>query len=236
VKPALLVIAGPNGSGKTTITSRLREEHWSEGVEYLNPDEVARDRFGDWNSTEAVASAARWTEARREEPVTHGHDVRARRRRVVVTGVGARCVARVLDAEGIRHDTPRHGRRYSRRDARVVAAGVHLASGGTDRDDRRRGGSVAPVQRAGIPRQLVAAAVEAAGDAACARADAGASVHGTGVDAGVDRTRVDLADFVEDEAPVLVPSTNLDAYDALGYGAPEIARVGAPAARPRDRG
>ena len=37
------------------------------GVEYLNPDEIARDRFGDWNSSEAVMNAARWTEARREE-------------------------------------------------------------------------------------------------------------------------------------------------------------------------
>jgi predicted ABC-type ATPase len=36
-------------------------------VEYLNPDDVARDRFGDWNSPEAVLEAARWTTARREE-------------------------------------------------------------------------------------------------------------------------------------------------------------------------
>jgi predicted ABC-type ATPase len=67
VKPDLLVIAGPNGGGKTTVTMRLREERWSEGVEYLNPDEIARDRFGDWNSPEAVLAAARWTDARREE-------------------------------------------------------------------------------------------------------------------------------------------------------------------------
>jgi predicted ABC-type ATPase len=67
LKPALLVIAGPNGAGKTTVTTRLREERWSEGVEYLNPDEVARDRFGDWNSPAAVLDAARWVDARREE-------------------------------------------------------------------------------------------------------------------------------------------------------------------------
>jgi predicted ABC-type ATPase len=64
---AAVVIAGPNGAGKTTVTTRLREERWSDGVEYLNPDDVARDRFGDWNSPEAVLSAAQWTEARREE-------------------------------------------------------------------------------------------------------------------------------------------------------------------------
>ncbi len=67
MKPALLVIAGPNGAGKTTVTVRLRADHWSEGVEYLNPDDVARDRFGDWNAPEAVLHAARWSEARREE-------------------------------------------------------------------------------------------------------------------------------------------------------------------------
>ena len=67
MRPVLLVVAGPNGSGKTTVTVRLRQDHWSEGVEYLNPDDIARDRFGDWNSPEAVLAAARWTEARREE-------------------------------------------------------------------------------------------------------------------------------------------------------------------------
>jgi predicted ABC-type ATPase len=65
-KPVLLVIGGPNGAGKTTVTVRLRQDRWSEGVEYLNPDDVARDRFGDWNSPEAVLGAARWTADRRE--------------------------------------------------------------------------------------------------------------------------------------------------------------------------
>jgi predicted ABC-type ATPase len=67
VNPVLLVVAGPNGSGKTTVTVRLREEHWSEGVEYLNADDIARDRFGDWNSPSAVLAAANWTDGRREE-------------------------------------------------------------------------------------------------------------------------------------------------------------------------
>ena len=67
LKPVLLVIAGPNGAGKTTVTTRLRAERWSEGVEYLNPDEIARDRFGDWNSPEAILKAAEWTTQRREQ-------------------------------------------------------------------------------------------------------------------------------------------------------------------------
>jgi len=72
MKPVLLVIAGPNGAGKTTLTERLRKDRWSEGVEYLNPDEIARDRFGDWNSPAAVLEAARWTTARREELLAQG--------------------------------------------------------------------------------------------------------------------------------------------------------------------
>jgi predicted ABC-type ATPase len=67
MKPVLLIIAGPNGSGKTTVTVRLREERWSEDVEYLNPDEIARDRFGDWNSEKAILAAAQWSDERREE-------------------------------------------------------------------------------------------------------------------------------------------------------------------------
>jgi predicted ABC-type ATPase len=75
MKPVLLVIAGPNGSGKTTVTVRLRAERWSDGVEYLNPDEIARDRFGDWNSPSAVKQAAEWTEARREELLLAGQGI-----------------------------------------------------------------------------------------------------------------------------------------------------------------
>jgi predicted ABC-type ATPase len=67
MNPVLLLVAGPNGSGKTTVTVRLREEHWSHDTEYLNPDDIARDRFGDWNSPESVAQAARWVTTRREE-------------------------------------------------------------------------------------------------------------------------------------------------------------------------
>ena len=53
-KPVLIVIAGPNGSGKTTITSRVLQHDWLEDSLYINPDNVAQHMFGDWNNQEAV--------------------------------------------------------------------------------------------------------------------------------------------------------------------------------------
>lgn len=57
-RPVLIVIAGPNGSGKTTITSQILRHKWLENSVYINPDQVAQERFGDWNSAEAVRQAA----------------------------------------------------------------------------------------------------------------------------------------------------------------------------------
>jgi predicted ABC-type ATPase len=72
LRPVLLVIAGPNGSGKTTLTERLRVDRWSENVEYLNPDEIAQARFGDWNSPDAVRAAADFAAERRESLLAAG--------------------------------------------------------------------------------------------------------------------------------------------------------------------
>lgn len=57
-RPKLVIIAGPNGSGKTSITWKILEHEWVEGCTYINPDNIARDKFGDWNSPEAVKKAA----------------------------------------------------------------------------------------------------------------------------------------------------------------------------------
>ena len=38
-RPVLIVIAGPNGSGKTTITSKILKHEWLEGALYINPDQ-----------------------------------------------------------------------------------------------------------------------------------------------------------------------------------------------------
>jgi predicted ABC-type ATPase len=57
LKPRLLIIAGPNGSGKTSVTGKILQHEWYEGCDYINPDLIARDKFGDWNSPDAVLKA-----------------------------------------------------------------------------------------------------------------------------------------------------------------------------------
>ena len=57
-KPTLCVVAGPNGSGKTTTTIQLLQDEWTANSLYINPDNIAQETFGDWNSSEAVLKAA----------------------------------------------------------------------------------------------------------------------------------------------------------------------------------
>ena len=74
-KPRLIIIAGPNGSGKTSVTHRILKHEWVEGCEYINPDNIARDMFGDWNSIEAMMKAARYATEKREKILSDGHNL-----------------------------------------------------------------------------------------------------------------------------------------------------------------
>ena len=58
--PTLCVVAGPNGSGKTSTTIQLLANEWLEGSIYINPNNIAQEQFGDLNSPEAVLKAARY--------------------------------------------------------------------------------------------------------------------------------------------------------------------------------
>ena len=66
-QPKLIIIAGPNGSGKTSVTGKILEHQWIENCIYINPDNIAKDDFGDWNSLEAVIKAANKAAELREE-------------------------------------------------------------------------------------------------------------------------------------------------------------------------
>ncbi len=68
--PELILIAGPNGSGKTTVTTQFLHHEWSEGVLYINPDQIAEDRFGGWNNQSAILKAANYCAELREKCLT----------------------------------------------------------------------------------------------------------------------------------------------------------------------
>lgn len=74
-KPRLIVVAGPNGSGKTSITEQLLRHDWMDGCVYVNPDFIARDEFGDWNAPDIVLKAARRAEEIREDCLCQGRSL-----------------------------------------------------------------------------------------------------------------------------------------------------------------
>lgn len=66
-KPILIVVAGPNGSGKTSTTRLVIKHEWAEQCIYINPDEIAQTKFGDWNNPDAVRQAVEYCEEWREQ-------------------------------------------------------------------------------------------------------------------------------------------------------------------------
>jgi len=74
-KPRLLVVAGPNGAGKTTVTERGLAHEWFAGCQYINPDFIARDEFGDWNSPDAILKAAQLASQLREDCLANGQSM-----------------------------------------------------------------------------------------------------------------------------------------------------------------
>ena len=74
-KPKLLIVAGPNGSGKTSVTSKILKHNWIDGCEYINPDIIAKEIFGDWNSPDAVNKAVHYATAAREKCIANGRSL-----------------------------------------------------------------------------------------------------------------------------------------------------------------
>lgn len=73
-KPVMCIVAGPNGSGKTTTTEQLLLNEWGADSLYINPDNIAREIFGDWNSADAVLKAAQKATEQRYECLKNGQD------------------------------------------------------------------------------------------------------------------------------------------------------------------
>ena len=68
VRPRLVVVAGPNGSGKTSITHQLHDlrHKWMAGCDYINPDNIAERELNGWNDPDSILKAARLATERRE--------------------------------------------------------------------------------------------------------------------------------------------------------------------------
>lgn len=74
-RPVLIVIAGPNGSGKTSVTAKILHHEWMEDAVYINPDIVAQERFGNWNSPEAVMQSVAYCQELREQCLIEGRSL-----------------------------------------------------------------------------------------------------------------------------------------------------------------
>ena len=49
------------------ITTQILHHEWMENAIYINPEQIANDKFGDWNSHEAIMQSVKYCEALREE-------------------------------------------------------------------------------------------------------------------------------------------------------------------------
>lgn len=74
-KPTLIVVAGPNGSGKTSVTTQILKHEWIEGCVYINPDSIAQEELGDWNNIDNVIKAAKIAEERRNNCIKNNESL-----------------------------------------------------------------------------------------------------------------------------------------------------------------
>ena len=70
----MVIVAGPNGSGKTSLLRCMDDKRLIVG-EWVNPDEIAQIEFGDWNDPKAVVFAANEAERRREAALAERRDL-----------------------------------------------------------------------------------------------------------------------------------------------------------------
>lgn len=72
--PKLLILAGPNGSGKTTFCSLLLQHEWGHDCVNINADAIANS-LGDWNNTDHIATAQQMAKQQLESAMAAGKDI-----------------------------------------------------------------------------------------------------------------------------------------------------------------
>ena len=74
-RPVVVVIAGPNGSGKTGLSENLLSDDWFPAESWINPDVIAQNEFGGWNDRESIIRAANRARDIREERLLNGDHI-----------------------------------------------------------------------------------------------------------------------------------------------------------------
>jgi len=124
-RPVLLVLAGVNGAGKSSIGGHLLER---QRLTWFNPDTFARELAAASGCDQATADAHAWTESvrRLDEALAGGHS------HAFETTLGGHTVAARIAAATQTHDVMMWFCSLSSPDLHVARVGARVASGGHD--------------------------------------------------------------------------------------------------------
>jgi predicted ABC-type ATPase len=129
-RPALLVLAGVNGAGKSSIGGHLLEQR---GLTWFNPDTFARELLAASGCDQTTAAIHAWNESLRrlDEAVAAGHS------HAFETTLGGRTVAGRIAAATRTHDVVMWFCGLASPDLHVARVRARVAAGGHDIPEAR---------------------------------------------------------------------------------------------------